>query len=173
MTLHFTGKSIVAFGRMIPATCVVRNDLNGWRRPNQVLREKDGRIQPDGTPYQPRHSHPGDGRSPRLWTRSRRACTGRRSSGRTPGSGLNTGASTIAGITTSRPANGSRATDTRHTMLELDRQGRLFEATRRSGVSIFWRIRIVYGWVMPSEMSWASEGACILTCCLGMSGRRE
>ena len=59
MTLHFTGKSIVAFGRMIPATCVVRNDLNGWRRPNQVLREKDGRIQPDGTPYQPRPFPPG------------------------------------------------------------------------------------------------------------------
>lgn len=54
--LEFTGKKLRGFDGAVPATCIVRNDLNGWRKPNQVLRELDGHVKTDGTgtPYQPR-----------------------------------------------------------------------------------------------------------------------
>lgn len=56
--LVFTGQRIASpFGNDIEATCVVRNELNGWRLgPGDVLREKGGRISKaaDATPYQPR-----------------------------------------------------------------------------------------------------------------------
>ncbi len=55
MTLHFTGKSIVAFGRMIPASSIVR-----VRESHEVLREKDGRISKYGTPYKPQQFPPGN-----------------------------------------------------------------------------------------------------------------
>ncbi len=59
MNIWFTGKEIQGFGGVIPVTCIVRNELNGWRKPDQVLREADGRISKDGTPYQPRPFPPG------------------------------------------------------------------------------------------------------------------
>jgi hypothetical protein len=54
MIIQFTGSKIQGLGHAVSATCLVRNELNGWRLPNEVLREKDGRISRDGTPYQPR-----------------------------------------------------------------------------------------------------------------------
>lgn len=55
VTLRFTGHEIIGFDRWYPTTCVVRNELNGDRRPDQVLMEKGGRVvKSGGTPYQPR-----------------------------------------------------------------------------------------------------------------------
>ena len=63
MVLHFTGTEIQAFDRELPASCLVRNELNGWRRPDQVLFEKDGHVvhsDVDGArAYQPRPFPPG------------------------------------------------------------------------------------------------------------------
>ena len=59
MTINFTGRAILAFGRSIPATCVVRNELNGWRKPNQVVRTI-GQTIPNDKPYQPRPFPPGE-----------------------------------------------------------------------------------------------------------------
>jgi len=52
--LSFTGKAIVGLGLTIPASCIVRNEVNGWRLTSEVLYEQDGHVRPTGTPYQPR-----------------------------------------------------------------------------------------------------------------------
>lgn len=54
----FTGRTLEAWGRSINATCVVRNDLNGWRKPDQVVRTFASTV-PHGLPYQPRPFPPG------------------------------------------------------------------------------------------------------------------
>jgi len=59
MILRFSGRALYAFGREIPATCVVRNEMNGWRKPNQVVRTL-GQTLPNGIPYQPRQFPPGE-----------------------------------------------------------------------------------------------------------------
>jgi hypothetical protein len=51
--MTFTGKEIHAFGREIPATCIVRNELNGWRKPHQIIRTT-GTTHPHGLAYYPR-----------------------------------------------------------------------------------------------------------------------
>lgn len=56
--LVFTGKALRAFGRVLVATCVVRNELNGWRGAAQVVRT-GGSTLPHGLPYQPRQFPPG------------------------------------------------------------------------------------------------------------------
>lgn len=56
--IRFTGSRIVAWGREIDATCVVRNELNRWRQPWQVVRTM-GSSRPHGLPYQPRPFPPG------------------------------------------------------------------------------------------------------------------
>jgi len=53
MLVQFTGKELLAFGRKIPATCVVRNEQNGWRKRDQVVLTK-GQTEPWGLPYYPR-----------------------------------------------------------------------------------------------------------------------
>jgi len=59
MTLNFTGREILAFGRSLPASCVVRNELNGWRKANQVVRTI-GQTLPNGIAYHPRQFPPGE-----------------------------------------------------------------------------------------------------------------
>lgn len=51
--IRFTGSRIVAWGREIDATCIVRNEVNGWRQPWQVVRTM-GSTRPHGLAYQPR-----------------------------------------------------------------------------------------------------------------------
>lgn len=58
ITISFTGQELHALGRKIPATCIVRNELNGWRHANQVIRTSGGTI-PHGLPYMPRPFPPG------------------------------------------------------------------------------------------------------------------
>lgn len=53
MLIQFTGKELLAFGRSLPATCVVRNEMNGWRKPDQVVYTK-GQTTPHGVAYYPR-----------------------------------------------------------------------------------------------------------------------
>jgi len=57
-TMHFTGTTLKAFGREIPATCVVRHEINGWRRPGQVVKTR-GQTVPHGLAYYPRPFPPG------------------------------------------------------------------------------------------------------------------
>ena len=59
MLIQFTGKELLAFGRKLPATCVVRNELNGWRKNNQVVITM-GQTVPHGLPYYPRQFPPGE-----------------------------------------------------------------------------------------------------------------
>lgn len=58
MTIQFTGRELLAFGKCIPADCVVRNELNGWRKADQVVVTM-GQTVPHGLPYQPRPMPPG------------------------------------------------------------------------------------------------------------------
>ena len=51
--MTFTGKHLLLHGREIPATCIVRNELNGWRKPHQVIRTM-GTTRPHGAAYYPR-----------------------------------------------------------------------------------------------------------------------
>ena len=51
--IDFTGKRILAWGREIDATCIVRNEENGWRQPWQVVYTM-GSTTPHDLPYQPR-----------------------------------------------------------------------------------------------------------------------
>lgn len=59
MILQFTGTKILAFGRAIPASCVVRNEENHWRKDDQVVVTM-GQTVPHGLPYQPRQFPPGE-----------------------------------------------------------------------------------------------------------------
>lgn len=56
----FTGKRLTGIGDDIPATCIVRNEVNGWRRSDQVVRTTPGTA-PDrpGVAYMPRPFPPG------------------------------------------------------------------------------------------------------------------
>lgn len=56
--IQFTGKRLLAFGREIPATCEVRNEQNGERKANQVVRTM-GQTTPHGLAYYPRQFPPG------------------------------------------------------------------------------------------------------------------
>ena len=58
MTIQFTGKELLAFGRVIPATCIVRNAKNELRKNNQVVITR-GQTVPHGLPYQPKRFPPG------------------------------------------------------------------------------------------------------------------
>ncbi len=58
ITIRFTGTELVAFDRHIPATCIVRSELNGWRKPEQIVRTL-GQTYPHGLAYQPRQFPPG------------------------------------------------------------------------------------------------------------------
>lgn len=51
--IKFTGSKLIAWGRELPATCIVRNEENGWREPWQVIYTM-GSTTPHGLPYQPR-----------------------------------------------------------------------------------------------------------------------
>ena len=53
MVLRFTGHELTGMGAAIPATCIVRNELNGWRHADQVVRTT-GQTVPHDLPYQPR-----------------------------------------------------------------------------------------------------------------------
>lgn len=59
MLIQFTGSELLAFGRKLPATCVVRNELNGWRKRDQVVLTA-GQTTPHGLAYQPRMFPPGE-----------------------------------------------------------------------------------------------------------------
>ena len=59
MTIQFTGSKLLAFGREIPATCVVRNELNGWRKRDQVVITQ-GQTVPNGLAHYPRQFPPGE-----------------------------------------------------------------------------------------------------------------
>lgn len=56
--VKFTGRTLEAWGTKINATCVVRNAVNGWRKPEQVVRTF-GSTHPNGLPYQPERFPPG------------------------------------------------------------------------------------------------------------------
>lgn len=56
--IKFTGNALFAFEDSIPASCVVRNEINGWRKTNDVVLT-GGSTQPRGLPYQPRQFPPG------------------------------------------------------------------------------------------------------------------
>ena len=58
MILRFTGHELTGAGAAIPATCVVRNEDNGWRHADQIVRTS-GQTVPHGMPYQPRAFPPG------------------------------------------------------------------------------------------------------------------
>ena len=58
LAMRFTGKAILALDRVIPATCIVRNELNGWRQADQIVRTHGSTV-PHGIPYQPRPFPPG------------------------------------------------------------------------------------------------------------------
>jgi len=59
MILQFTGREILAFGRALPSTCVVRNEENHWRKSDEVVVTR-GQTVPHGLPYQPRRFPPGE-----------------------------------------------------------------------------------------------------------------
>ena len=59
MTLPFTGREFFAFGRTIPATCVVRTEVNGWRKRHEVVLT-GGQTTPHGVAYYPRQFPPGE-----------------------------------------------------------------------------------------------------------------
>ena len=59
MTIQFTGRERLAFGRSLAATCVVRNELNKWRKSDQVVITL-GQTTPHGLPYQPRQFPAGE-----------------------------------------------------------------------------------------------------------------
>lgn len=56
--IYFTGSHILAWGKKIPATCEVRNEVNGERKPWQVVYTM-GSTRPHDLPYQPRPFPPG------------------------------------------------------------------------------------------------------------------
>lgn len=56
--LRFTGRELAGFGRSIPTTCKVRNELNGERSATQVVYTM-GSTHPWGLAYQPRPFPPG------------------------------------------------------------------------------------------------------------------
>lgn len=58
MLIQFTGSELLVLGKTISATCVVRNELNEWRKSNQVV-YTGGQTNPNGLPYQPRQFPPG------------------------------------------------------------------------------------------------------------------
>lgn len=51
--IRFTGRSLLGWGVEIDATCIVRNEENGYRKPGQVVRTM-GSTTPHGLAYQPR-----------------------------------------------------------------------------------------------------------------------
>ena len=59
MLIQFTGRELLAFGRASPATCIVRNELNGWRKRDQVVMTM-GQTTPPGLAYYPRQFPPGE-----------------------------------------------------------------------------------------------------------------
>jgi len=59
MQIYFTGTALMAFGQMVPATCVVRTRANGQRRRDQVVRTI-GQTTPQGVPYDPERFPPGE-----------------------------------------------------------------------------------------------------------------
>ena len=59
MTIQFTGQELLAFGRKLPATCVVRNELNHWRKADQIIITR-GQTTPHGLAYYPRQFPPGE-----------------------------------------------------------------------------------------------------------------
>jgi hypothetical protein len=56
--IRFTGKRLIAWGEELDATCIVRNEVNGWREPWQVVYTM-GSTRPHHLPYQPRPFPPG------------------------------------------------------------------------------------------------------------------
>lgn len=56
--MRFTGSELVAFGRHLRATCLVRNELNRWRKSHEVVRTIGSSV-PNGLPYYPRPFPPG------------------------------------------------------------------------------------------------------------------
>ena len=59
MTIQFTGQELLAFGRKLPATCVVRNERNEYRTRDQVVITR-GQTTPHGLAYYPRQFPPGE-----------------------------------------------------------------------------------------------------------------
>ncbi len=59
MTIQFTGRELLAFGRSLAASCIVRNELNKWRKSDQVVITL-GQTTPHGLPYYPRQFPPGE-----------------------------------------------------------------------------------------------------------------
>lgn len=58
--ITFTGKEIRGLGDPIPATCIVRNEVNGWRKRDQIVRTTRGTAPwAPGVAYQPRPFPPG------------------------------------------------------------------------------------------------------------------
>jgi len=58
MIIRFTGRKLTGMGVAIPATCIVRNELNGSRHANEIVRTR-GQTLPNDVPYQPRPFPPG------------------------------------------------------------------------------------------------------------------
>jgi len=58
MILTFDGRELKGLSKKIEATCLVRNELNGWRRKDQVVYSM-GQTVPHGVAYYPRPFPPG------------------------------------------------------------------------------------------------------------------
>lgn len=56
--ITFTGRELTGMGKAIPTNCVVRNERNGYRHADEIVRTM-GQTTPHGIPYQPRQFPPG------------------------------------------------------------------------------------------------------------------